>query len=113
MQQQESTEQVERKVLYQGHFRLSLYRYRNTLFRGGHSDIIAREIFERGPVVGVLPYDPRRDQVALIRQMRPGALAAGRPTFLWEVIAGIVEPGESPEEVARREAGEEADIEVG
>jgi ADP-ribose pyrophosphatase len=60
----------------------------------------------------VLPYDPRRDELILIRQFRAGAYVAGRHPWTWEIVAGIIEDGESPEVVVRREAVEEASLEV-
>ncbi|MCH6553836.1 MAG: NUDIX domain-containing protein, partial [Acidobacteria bacterium] len=38
---------------------------------------------------------------------------AGHAPWLTELVAGIIEPGESAEDVARREAREEAGIELG
>jgi len=101
-------ELVERDVAYQGFFRLARYRLRHELFEGGWSDVMEREIFERGHAAAVLPYDPVRDQVALIEQFRPGALEAPGGPWLMEFVAGIIEAGESPEDVVRREAVEEA-----
>ena len=74
---------------------------------------MVREIFERGHAVGLLPYDPVRDELVLIEQFRPGAYAAPdfRP-WLIEIVAGIIEPDEEPEEVARRETKEEAGCEL-
>ena len=72
-----------------------------------------RELFERGHVAGLLPYDPDRDEVVLIEQFRVGALAAGRNPWLHEVVAGIIEDGESVEAVARRETDEETGLTVG
>ncbi len=60
----------------------------------------------------VLPYDPVRDTVVLIEQFRIGAYAAGFAPWLIEPVAGIIEPGETPEEVARREAIEEAGCKI-
>ena len=58
------------------------------------------------------PYDPVRDTVVLIRQFRPGAHVAGRHAWIWEVVAGIIDEGETTEDVARREAREEADLDI-
>ena len=52
------------------------------------------------------------DQVVLIEQFRIGAYAAGLKPWLVEPVAGIVEPGETPEAVARRETVEEAGCEI-
>jgi len=67
-------------------------------------------LLERGHAAAVLPYDPALDQVLLIEQFRPGALRNASGPWLIEFVAGIVEPGESDEDVVRREAVEEAGI---
>jgi len=101
-------EMVEREVVYQGFFRLARYHLRHERFGGGWSPTIQREVFERGHAAAVLPYDPERDCVALIEQFRPGGVEAAAGPWLLELVAGIIEPGETPEAVVRREAIEEA-----
>src|SRR5262249_36602957 len=95
---------LEKSERYRGHFRIDRYRLRHRLFPGGWSGTFDRELFERGHAVGVLPYDAAADAIVLIEQFRIGALVAGMEPWLIEVVAGIVEEGEEPEEVARREA---------
>ncbi|MEA2849675.1 MAG: ADP-ribose pyrophosphatase, partial [Rhodospirillaceae bacterium] len=85
---------------------------RHTLHNGGMSNVISREVFERGQAGAVLLYDPRRDEVVLIRQFRAGAYVAGRHPWTWEIVAGIIEHDESPEELIRREAIEEAGLQI-
>lgn len=102
---------VECETAYNGYFRIVRYRVRHSLFRGGRSDVLSRERFERGHSVGVLPYDPARDAVLLVEQFRIGALEAPHGPGLMEIVAGIIEPGESTEQVARRELQEEAGCE--
>jgi ADP-ribose pyrophosphatase len=99
---------IEKSNLYKGFFRIDLYRLRHRLFAGGWSGEIRREIFERGQAAAVLPYDPEADAVVLIEQFRIGTMVAGLPPWQIEVVAGIIEDGEDPAEVARREAVEEA-----
>ncbi len=103
---------VERHTPYRGYFRIDRYRLRHRLFAGGWSGEIVRELFERGHAAAVLPYDARRDRVALVEQFRIGAYAAGRPPWVIEIVAGIIEPGESADAVVRREAVEEAGVTV-
>jgi len=105
-------ETVERRTVYDGYFRIDRYRLRHRLHAGGWSGEMTREVFERGHAVGVLPYDPVRDEVVLLEQFRVGALAAGWTPWLIEIVAGIVEEGETAEDVARREAMEEAGCQV-
>ena len=57
---------LEQTVAYDGHFKIIRYRLRHRLFAGGISRELAREVFERGHAVAVLPFDPARNQVVLI-----------------------------------------------
>lgn len=109
----EYAELVEHSVAFQGYFQIGRYQFRHSLYQGGTGNVIRREVFERGRAAAVLPYDPRRDEVVLIRQFRAGAYVAGRHAWMWETVAGIIEEGETPEDVARREAKEEADLSIG
>lgn len=104
---------IRREELYNGFFRLARYRLRHRRFDGEWSALLDREIFERGHAAAVLPYDPQLDRVALIEQFRPGALEANGGPWLLECIAGIIESGETAEDVVRREALEEAGCEIG
>lgn len=110
--QEKSFKILDRTVAYAGYFQIVRYRLRHTLFAGGWSDEIVREVFERGHAAGVLPYDPIRDTVVLIQQFRIGAIddffKTSQDAWLWEIVAGIIEPGESADELAHREAVEEA-----
>jgi len=105
-------EVIERSVVYDGYFRMDRYRLKHKLFAGGWSGEFTRELFERGHAVALLPYDPVRDIVVLVEQFRIGAYAADCHPWLVEVVAGIIDPGETAEEVARREAVEEAGLHV-
>jgi ADP-ribose pyrophosphatase len=94
-------------TVYDGYFRIDRYRLRHRRFAGGWSGEVTREVFERGHVAAVLPYDPERDAVVLIEQFRIGAYAAGAPCWLTEIVAGVIDEGETAEAVARREMEEE------
>ena len=93
---------------YDGFFELKRFRLRHSLFSGGWSAELERERIERLQAASVLLYDPNRDQVVMIEQFRVGALEEGPGAWLLETVGGLIEPGESAEEVARREAREEA-----
>ncbi len=105
-------EVLERRTAFQGFFRLDVVRLRHRLFDGGWSEPMQRELFVRRPAVVLLPYDPRLDQVVMIEQFRPGAIDMPYSPWLLELVAGIMEDGEAPEDVAIREAAEEAALEV-
>jgi ADP-ribose pyrophosphatase len=108
----EKAEVVRHEVAYQGYFKVGRYFLRHSLHDGGESEIISREVFEPGPTGAVLPYDAVRDEVILIRQFRAGSFVAGRHPFTWEAVAGIIEPNETAEAMVRREAVEEAGVQV-
>jgi ADP-ribose pyrophosphatase len=106
-------EVLDKAIGYSGFFRMEKYRLRHELFSGGWSPDITRECLERGHAVAVLPYDPERDQIVLLEQFRIGALGFPSGPWLLEIVAGIMdEPGETPEDVARRETVEEAGCEL-
>jgi ADP-ribose pyrophosphatase len=103
----------EHVAAFRGYFRVDRYRLRHRLFGGGWSAPITREVFERGNSVAILLYDPKADRLVVIEQFRAGALAAGIGPWLIECVAGIIDAGEAPEQVARREAQEETGCAVG
>ncbi len=99
---------IKREVAWRGYFRIDRLVLDHPLFEGGRSEALIREVFERGAVGAVLPYDPVRDEVVLVEQFRPGPFAAGDECWLLESVAGVLETGESAEALARRESREEA-----
>jgi ADP-ribose pyrophosphatase len=104
-------ELVKKEPLYHGRYRFDRYRMRYRTFSGAWSREVEREVLDRGNTVSVLPYDPLRDLVVVIEQFRPGAFAAGDPNpWLWEIVAGVIEEGEQPLEVAARECPEETGL---
>lgn len=109
----EDVDILERTVVYDGYTRVDEVRLRHRRHQGGWSLVIKRELIDRGHAVAVLPYDPVRDEVVLIHQFRIGAYGAGRDPWMVEVVAGVIDPGETPEDVARRECVEEAGCAIG
>ena len=108
--QREDVEVIEREACFSGFYRLDRLRLRHRQFAGGMGPALSRELFVRFDAVCVLPYDPQRDTVVLIEQFRVGALDKSANPWLLELVAGLIEPGEQPEQVALREALEEADL---
>ena len=104
---------IAREMLYSGFFSMELYRFRHRLFNGEMSGEIRREIFERGHAAVLLPFDPVRDEVVLVEQIRIAAYDVSESPWLLEMVAGMIEEGETVEDVARREALEEAGLVVG
>jgi len=100
------------EAIYDGFYSLSRVEFRHTKFDGGWTGIVNREVLNRGHVIGVLAHDPSTDQIALVEQFRYGARHEPDNPWLIEVIAGMVESGEQPQEVAVREAKEEAGLDL-
>jgi ADP-ribose pyrophosphatase len=104
---------LSRRKGFRGFFRVDVYRLRHRLFGGGWSDVIEREIYERGKTSGVLLYDPQRDAVVLVEQFRLPSLVAGFSGWELEMVAGIIGPKDTtPARVAIRETKEETGLEV-
>ncbi len=108
----DDVEIIARETRYKGFFSIIAYRFRHRLFNGEMSGEVVREVFERGHAAVLLPYDPQRDEVVLIEQIRIPVLDSSDTPWLLEMVAGIIEEGETVEDVARREALEEANIVV-
>lgn len=105
---------AETRVPYARYFSVEEYDLRHRRFDGGRSETITRAAFISADAVTVLPYDPRRDHVLLIEQFRAGPLARGdAQCWSLEAVAGRIDAGETPEEAARREAREEARLDLG
>ncbi len=102
---------IKKKRSYDGHFKVDQLIVQHELFAGGLSKELIREKVSRQNAVAVLPYDPIRDEVVLVEQFRVGALDDDNP-WLIEIIAGLVEEGEDYQEVAHREALEEANCKL-
>jgi len=101
-------ELLSRETLYDGYSRLHRYTLRHRLSDGRWTRSITREVYDRGAAAAVLLYDPQADAVVLVEQFRPGAYAAGQAPWQLEPVGGMIEPGEEPAAVVRREAMEEA-----
>jgi ADP-ribose pyrophosphatase len=102
---------LDRTVVYDGYYRLQEVTFQHTSFSGGMSRPIERLVLDIGEVSAGLILKPTERQVVLIEQFRLPTL--GRDDgWLIEVVAGRVDPGETPEEAFRRETLEEAGYEV-
>lgn len=98
---------------YVNYFALSEVDLAFPRFDGGMSETVTRAALLSADAVTVLPYDPVRDRVLVIEQFRFGAYERGDPhPWSLEPVAGRIDPGETPEETARREAVEEAGLEL-
>ena len=102
----------EETTLHSGFLELRQYAITHKLFNGDTSAVLKRESIVRPPSVGVILYDPSRQQVVLIEQFRMGPFLGNDDPWLLEVVAGMSEPGETLDAVARREVTEETGYQV-
>lgn len=106
-------EVVSRHERYGRFFSVEEISLRHRLYSGGWSPVLDREVFISADAALLLPYDPVTDSVLLISQFRMGPMARGQAqAWMLEPVAGRVDAGESPADAARREAIEEAGLEV-
>lgn len=103
-----------RRTPYAHFFAVEEYDLRIRRFDGGYGPRVNRAAFVSGDAVTVLPYDPVRDRVLVVEQFRTGPYARG-DAEVWQIeaIAGRIDPDETPEQAARREAVEEAGLTLG
>ncbi|REG84837.1 NUDIX domain-containing protein [Marinomonas pollencensis] len=106
---QQDVDVIDDECVYKGFFEMHKLTLRHKKFNGEWSQPMTREMMVRGDAVCVLLFDPVADKVLLIEQFRP-SLPKSESPWLIELVAGMVEAGESDEEVARRESLEEAGV---
>lgn len=107
-----AAEIVKRDNCFKGFYRLDRLKLRHKLFSGEISPEITRELFVRPDAVCVLPYDPVLDKVIFVEQFRVGAVEKSANPWQLELVAGLIDKEEAPEQVAYREAIEEANLEI-
>ena len=104
-------ELLNQKPLHDGFFKLDIFTVRHETYAGEEIEV-SRELYYRNDAVAVLLYDPVNDKVVMIEQFRIGAIADEQGPWLLEIVAGMIDEGESVRQVAQRECLEEAGIEV-
>jgi ADP-ribose pyrophosphatase len=104
---------IEAATAFERFLRMDVVRFRHRRFSGEWSQPLTHDVLRRGQAVAVALYDPDRDAVVLVEQLRLPALLAGASPWQIEVVAGLVDAGEPPELVAVRETREEAGLALG
>jgi ADP-ribose pyrophosphatase len=95
---------------FRGFLRLDVVRFRHRRFSGEWSALRRYELLRVGPAVAVVLYDPDRDAVVLVEQLRLGALFAGAAPWQIEAAAGRADADDPPAAVALREVREETGL---
>ncbi len=95
-----------------GFLKLDRHTIRHESYRGGWCPVIHRERLEGLCAVQVLMYDPQRDELVMVEQFRVGTMGQLEEPWILEPVGGFKDVDEMPEQVARREALEEANCEL-
>ncbi len=104
---------LEEQIVYDGFFKMKSLRLNYALFEGGVSAEVVRELCVRRDAAGILLYDPLLQKIALVEQMRIGALGRDHSPWMLEIVAGILDKvDEDTAELVKRESLEEAGLEV-
>lgn len=82
-----------REMLYDGVFKIEQLTVEQDKHDGG-KQTLKRLNFERGDAIAILGYDPKRDEVVLVNEMRTGMLAAGDYPYADTVPAAMLKKGE-------------------
>ncbi|NKB34776.1 MAG: NUDIX domain-containing protein [Pseudomonadales bacterium] len=103
---------LKREKGFDSFLRIDQLQLKHRLCDGGWSETINRELAVRPEAVGVLLFDPVRDEIVLVRQFRVGTLSEESSPWILELVAGMVDKDESLESVALRETREESNCEI-
>ena len=103
---------IKKMKIYDGFFKLHELTFLHKKHNGQWSNELKREIFSGASVATVLPYDPIKNRIILINQFRAGVLEQKVNPMMNEIVAGIIDEGEKPEDAAIRECYEETGCKI-
>ena len=102
----------ERRILFKDYLEIAAAEVEFARADGRSSEPRRLVRVDRRDAAAVLLIDRESRELILIEQFRWPTYEKG-PGRLLEIVAGVIEDGESPEAAARREAKEEAGLEAG
>jgi nudix-type nucleoside diphosphatase (YffH/AdpP family) len=100
-----------KRFVFDDFFKVEEAQLQYELFNGEMSIPVRRLSLERGDSVAVLVFNLDTQKIILINQFRYPTYKNGQG-WVTEIIAGMVDEGEKPEESARRELLEEAGLTI-
>lgn len=103
---------LSKRTLFAGFMGLEEYCLQHKRFAGDWTEPLTRELLCRRPAVGVLLVDPERETLVMIEEFRVGCIESEDAPWLCEVVAGLIDEGESAEQAAVREVREETGLQV-
>ena len=103
---------INKRTLHDGFFKLNEINFSHKKHDGNWSIGVKREVFSGAHVSTVLPYDPIKKKILLVQQFRAGLLKRNDEPIIKEIVAGMIDSGETPEEAAKRECIEETGCKI-
>ena len=103
---------LSREPVFSRFLKVDIVQLKHKMFNGGWSPVINREVTVRERAVGVLMFDPKRDEIVLVKQFRIGVMQDLEEPWILEIVAGMVGDGENFHDVANREVKEESGCEI-
>jgi ADP-ribose pyrophosphatase len=103
---------LKEETVFSGYSKVKQVEVQIPLFQGGVNHRLQRELLCRPSAVAVLLFDPEKNQVVMIEQFRAGGLFERESPWMLEIVAGVVEPNDTPLASAYREVKEETGCEV-
>ena len=100
-----------RTLLLDDYFKVEEATVSYQKFDGTMSPVVRRLDLVRGDAVAAILFNKKRQRVILVSQFRYATLSRGTG-WMTEVIAGLIDNGETPEDAVKREILEEAGYET-
>jgi len=101
----------DRQLILDDFFKVEAARLQFEHFDGSMSPVVRRLNFERGDAAAALIFKPKSQTLFLINQFRYPTYQKG-PGWMTEVVAGMIDKNDSPEDTLKREIFEESGYQV-
>ena len=100
------------KRIFNGFFKIDEVIVDHDCFDGRRFENVRREVIVKCDTVSILLYDPQRDELLFIRQLRVPLIEREERTSPWtiEIVAGTIDRDETPEAIITAETKEEAGV---
>jgi len=102
--------EIKRERVYKGFLAIDKIYFKQEDVFGIWTEEFSREVIYRRNAVAVLIRDPKTDTLLFTKQLRAGSYIQNEP-WIYEMVAGLIDPDEDRITALRREAKEEAGIE--
>ena len=101
--------ETRRERVYDGFLLIVKLYFKQENVNGEWTEEFSREVIYRRNAVAILLIDPITKKLAFTKQLRPGSYIQGEP-WIYEMVAGLIDPNEDMITALRREVKEEIGI---